>query len=222
MSVARLRLAPVGETMFPPRAPFLQPVVGEPSGSPTPPPTSTRSSGKGCPMSVARLRLAPVGETMFPPRAPFFQPDVGEPSGSPTPLHTLIGQGLPDERRAPPLDGQRGRRGDAPGDGGRSDRDRDGRGRRRRSRPGRGQGERDGRLVRRHEEPLPALRREPRPRHADLGGRLRRCRRRRRRGGPAAGRRRDVGRLHRRSPSTRSTTRPGRCRTCSAARRGCR
>ena len=40
--------------------------------------------------------------------------------------------------------------------------------------------------------------------------------------GPAAGSRRDVGRLHRASPSTRSTTRPGRCRTCSAARRGCR
>jgi hypothetical protein len=35
MSVARLRLAPVGETMFPPRAPFFVTVV-EPPGSPTP------------------------------------------------------------------------------------------------------------------------------------------------------------------------------------------
>ena len=42
----------------------------------------------------------------------------------------------------------------------------------------------------------PLLRPEPRARHADLGGRLRRGRRRRRRGGAAAGRRRDVGRLH--------------------------
>ncbi len=36
MSVARFLLAPVGETMFPPRAPFLQSNVGEPGGSPTP------------------------------------------------------------------------------------------------------------------------------------------------------------------------------------------
>jgi ABC-type dipeptide/oligopeptide/nickel transport system permease subunit len=42
MSVARLRLAPVGETMFPPRAPFLQPDVVEPPGSPTPPPPAHR------------------------------------------------------------------------------------------------------------------------------------------------------------------------------------
>ena len=38
MTVARLRLAPVGETMFPARAPFFLPCVGEPPGSPTPPP----------------------------------------------------------------------------------------------------------------------------------------------------------------------------------------
>ncbi len=37
VSVARLRLAPVGETMFPPRTPFFDPVE-EPPGSPTPPP----------------------------------------------------------------------------------------------------------------------------------------------------------------------------------------
>ena len=63
---------------------------------------------------------------------------------------------------------------------------------------------------------------EPRARHADLGGGLRRRRRRRRRGGPAAGRRRDVGRLHR--ARLRPDLQPGRrrCRTCSAARRGCR
>jgi hypothetical protein len=35
MSVARLRLAPVGETMFTPRAPFFVPAV-EPPGSPAP------------------------------------------------------------------------------------------------------------------------------------------------------------------------------------------
>jgi len=35
MSVARFRLAPMGETVFPPRAPFFVPVV-EPPGSPTP------------------------------------------------------------------------------------------------------------------------------------------------------------------------------------------
>ena len=49
---------------------------------------------------------------------------------------------------------------------------------------------------------------EPRARHADLRGRLRRRRRRSGRGRAAAGRRRDVGRLHRASRSTRSTTRP--------------
>ena len=39
LNVARLRLAPVGETMFPPRqAPFFLSVVGEPPGSPTPRP----------------------------------------------------------------------------------------------------------------------------------------------------------------------------------------
>jgi hypothetical protein len=38
MNVACLGLAPVGETMFLPRVPFLQPDVGEPPGSPTPPP----------------------------------------------------------------------------------------------------------------------------------------------------------------------------------------
>lgn len=38
MSVARLRLALMRETMFPPLAPFLQSEVGEPPGSPTPPP----------------------------------------------------------------------------------------------------------------------------------------------------------------------------------------
>jgi hypothetical protein len=38
MIVARLRLAPAGETMFPPRAPFFT-WSGEPPGSPgTPPP----------------------------------------------------------------------------------------------------------------------------------------------------------------------------------------
>src|SRR5215210_5669676 len=37
MSVPRLRLAPAGETMFPPRAPFFDPVE-EPPGSHTPPP----------------------------------------------------------------------------------------------------------------------------------------------------------------------------------------
>src|SRR5204863_48473 len=43
MSVARLRLAPVGETMFPPRqTPFFLSRVGEPPGSPTPPPQSHR------------------------------------------------------------------------------------------------------------------------------------------------------------------------------------
>ena len=63
---------------------------------------------------------------------------------------------------------------------------------------------------------------EPRARHADLRGRLRRRRRRSRRGGAAAGRRRDVGRLH--GPRLRPDLQPGRrrCRTCSAARRGCR
>jgi hypothetical protein len=38
MSVTHLRFAPVGETMFPPRTPFLQSDVVEPPGSPTPPP----------------------------------------------------------------------------------------------------------------------------------------------------------------------------------------
>ena len=38
MSVPRLRLAPAEETMFPPRAPFVQSKVEEPPGSPTPPP----------------------------------------------------------------------------------------------------------------------------------------------------------------------------------------
>ncbi len=43
MSVARLRLAPVGETMFPPRqTPFFLSCVGEPPGSPTPPPHAHR------------------------------------------------------------------------------------------------------------------------------------------------------------------------------------
>ena len=42
MSVSRLRLAPAGETMFPPRAPFLQSKVEEPPGSPTPPPHAHR------------------------------------------------------------------------------------------------------------------------------------------------------------------------------------
>ena len=42
VSVARLRLAPAGETMFPPRAPFLQSNVVEPPGSPTPPPHAHR------------------------------------------------------------------------------------------------------------------------------------------------------------------------------------
>src|ERR671918_2894057 len=41
MTVARLWLAPVGETMFPPRAPFFD-AVGEPPGSPTPPPRAHR------------------------------------------------------------------------------------------------------------------------------------------------------------------------------------
>ena len=44
MSIVRLRQTIAGETMFPPRAPFLLKVwricrlVGEPSGFPTPPP----------------------------------------------------------------------------------------------------------------------------------------------------------------------------------------
>ena len=39
MTVARLRLPPVGETMFPPRqAPFFLSEVGDLTGSPTPPP----------------------------------------------------------------------------------------------------------------------------------------------------------------------------------------
>jgi hypothetical protein len=38
MTVACLRPAPVGETIFPPRAPFFLPRVGEPPGSATPPP----------------------------------------------------------------------------------------------------------------------------------------------------------------------------------------
>jgi hypothetical protein len=42
MTVAHLRLAPVGETMFPPRVPFLEPDVVEPPGSPTPPPYAHR------------------------------------------------------------------------------------------------------------------------------------------------------------------------------------
>jgi hypothetical protein len=37
MNVPRILLAPVGETMFPPRAPFFDSVV-EPPGSPTLPP----------------------------------------------------------------------------------------------------------------------------------------------------------------------------------------
>jgi hypothetical protein len=37
MSVTRLRLAPAGETMFPPRAPFFE-TVKEPPGSLTHPP----------------------------------------------------------------------------------------------------------------------------------------------------------------------------------------
>jgi hypothetical protein len=37
MTLARLRLAPVGETMFPPRAPFFE-TVREPPGSLTHPP----------------------------------------------------------------------------------------------------------------------------------------------------------------------------------------
>ena len=49
---------------------------------------------------------------------------------------------------------------------------------------------------------------EPRPRHADLRGRLRRRRRRRGRGGAAPGRRRDVGRLH--GPRLRPDLQPGR------------
>ena len=117
---------------------------------------------------------------------------------------------------------RRGRRGDAAGDGGRPDRDRDGRGRRRRRRPRRRQGEHDGRLVRRHEEPLPALRARTAcatrrsPRRASSAPASERpppgCGRSSTRCGPTS-----PG-----SPSTRSTTRPGRCRTCSAARRGCR
>jgi len=42
MSVARLRLAPAAETMFPRRALFLQSNVEEPPGSPTPPPNAHR------------------------------------------------------------------------------------------------------------------------------------------------------------------------------------
>ncbi len=60
--------------------------------------------------------------------------------------------------RAQALDGQCDRRGDAPGDGGRPGRDRDGRGRGRRRRARRVAGEHDGRLVRRDQEPLSALR----------------------------------------------------------------
>ena len=44
MSVTRLRLAPVGETLFPPRAPFsIEP--GEPPGSPENPFPSLTSEG---------------------------------------------------------------------------------------------------------------------------------------------------------------------------------
>ncbi len=44
VSVARLRLAPVGETMFPPRTPFVDP-VREPPGSLTHPPRARRPRG---------------------------------------------------------------------------------------------------------------------------------------------------------------------------------
>jgi hypothetical protein len=44
MSVARLQLTPVGETMFFPRTPFFD-SVEEPPGSPTPPPLAHRLRG---------------------------------------------------------------------------------------------------------------------------------------------------------------------------------
>ena len=47
MSVARLRLAPVGETMFPPRCPLLLACVGKPPGFPTPLPHAHRSTEVG-------------------------------------------------------------------------------------------------------------------------------------------------------------------------------
>jgi hypothetical protein len=42
MSVTPILSVPTGETMFPPRAPFLQSEVGAPPGSPTPPPHPPR------------------------------------------------------------------------------------------------------------------------------------------------------------------------------------
>src|SRR5437868_968569 len=60
--VARLRLAPVGETMFPPRAPFFVLMcVGEPPGSPTPPPRSWARR----PMSLREQALTELGERRF-------------------------------------------------------------------------------------------------------------------------------------------------------------
>ena len=72
-----------------------------------------------------------------------------------TPSSSLAGRSSDVRRdRAHALDGRCRRRGDAAGDGGRPHGDRDGRGRRRRRRAGRGEGELDGRLLRRHQEPL--------------------------------------------------------------------
>ena len=45
VSIARLRRAPAGETRFPPRAPFFPLPVGEPPGSPTPPPGAQGATG---------------------------------------------------------------------------------------------------------------------------------------------------------------------------------
>src|SRR5687767_15889361 len=71
MSVARLRLAPVGETMFPPRAPFFC-SVGELPSSPTPPKGSWE---KGHPMTLWGGR---VGRPLDPAVSEFLRADDAE------------------------------------------------------------------------------------------------------------------------------------------------
>ena len=142
-------------------------------------PTATRRRRAGRD-ATAELEAAVSDAVEFARASPF--PDPSELDRYVYP-EQLAGGGRADGRRdrAHAVARRRGRRGDAAGDGGRPERDRDGRGRRRRRGPRRRQGEHDGRLVRRDQEPLSALRREPRARHADLRGGLRR--RRRGRGG---------------------------------------